>query len=179
MVGEDTDPPTLRASDEDRDKAVDLLRQETVLGRLSADTFLQRMDVALRARSRGELAAVLHDLPPARRRGDWLVRTVGWCAGLGARLSRVWHGPQLPALTLPRGDRVFVIGRSPDCDLALANMTVSWQHAELRRFQEQWVLVDLNSTNGTHVNGWRAGPGLFVRPGDQVRFGNAVYRIVD
>lgn len=178
MPGNDTMPPMLRVSDEDRDKAVDLLRHGTVLGRLSNDTFLRRVDIALRARNRDELAAVLRDLPAPPRRGDWLVRAVGRCAAFGAGLRQAWRGPQLPALALPRGDRVFVIGRSPDCDLALANMTVSWQHAELRRVQDEWILVDLDSTNGTHVNGWRAGPGIFVRPGDSVRFGNAVFRIV-
>ncbi len=36
---------------------------------------------------------------------------------------------------------------------------------------------DLGSTNGTHVNGWAAGSGFTVRPGDRVRFGTAEFRI--
>jgi hypothetical protein len=177
VLGEDTLPPALRASDEDREKAVDLLRHGIVGGRLSNDTFLRRVDVALRAQSMDELAAVLQDLPQPARRGDWLVRSVRWCSDLGGRLRRARDGSTIPRLALPRGDRVFVIGRSPDCDLWLANMTVSWRHAELRLTGPDWVLVDLDSTNGTHVNGWRAGTGFPLRPGDRVRFGTARFRI--
>jgi hypothetical protein len=179
VVGEDTVPPTLRVSDEDRDRAVDLLRHGAVHGRLSNDTFLQRIDVALQAQNMDELAAVLRDLPPPPGRGEWLERSVRSWSGLGGRLQRAWSASRMPALALPRGDRAFVIGRSPDCDLTLANMTVSWRHAELRRSEDDWVLADLDSTNGTHVNGWRAGPGFPVRPGDSVRFGTVRFRITD
>lgn len=179
MLGEDTIPPTLRVSDEDREKAVDLLRHGAVVGRLSNDTFLQRVDVALQAQNMDELAAVLRDLPPAAQRGEWLVRSVRRWSGLSGRLRRAWRASRIPTLVLPRGDRPFVIGRSPDCDLTLANMTVSWRHAELRPAEDDWLLVDLDSTNGTHVNGWRAGAGFRVRPGDNVRLGTVRFRVVD
>jgi hypothetical protein len=172
-------PPTIRVSDEDRDKAVDLLRDGTVLGRLSSDTFLRRVDVALRAQNMDELAAVLRDLPQPARRGEWLRRSVRWWSDLGERMRRMQQRvPRTQRLVLPRGDRVFVIGRSPDCDLTLANMTVSWRHAELRPLRGDWVLVDLDSTNGTHVNGWHAGAGFLVRSGDSVRFGTVRFRII-
>jgi hypothetical protein len=178
VLGEDTLPPALRASDEDREKAIDVLRHGIVGGRLSNDTFMQRVEVALRAQSIEELAAVVQDLPQPARHSDWLVRSVRWCSDLGGRFRRARDSSRMPRLALPRGDRVFVIGRSPDCDLPLANMTVSWHHAELRFSGADWVLADLDSTNGTHVNGWRAGPGFPVRPGDRVRFGTARFRIV-
>ena len=82
-------------------------------------------------------------------------------------------------LILPRADRVFLLGRSPECDLALPNMTVSWRHAELRRAADGWVLTDLGSTNGTRVNGWHAGQGFTVRPGDCVTFGNARFLLAE
>jgi pSer/pThr/pTyr-binding forkhead associated (FHA) protein len=74
---------------------------------------------------------------------------------------------------------VFVIGRSPQSDLELRDMSVSWRHAELRRSAGEWALVDLGSTNGTRVNGWQAGPGFPVRPGDRVTFGAAAFRIAE
>lgn len=159
--------------------AIDLLRHGTAHGRLSNETFVHRVDIALRARSIDELAALLRDLPPATRRGSWLVRPVRWGARLARRLLTAWRASRMPRLALPRGDRAFVIGRAPDCDLALANSTVSWRHAELRPSAGGWMLVDLDSTNGTHVNGWRAGPGFRVRGGDWVRFGSARFRISD
>lgn len=178
MLGEDTLPPAIRASDEDREKAIDLLRHGTVRGRISSETFVRRVDAALRAQGVDELAAVLRDLPPPARRSDWLVRSVRSWSGLGGRLRRAWRTSRLPRLALPRGERVFVIGRCPDSDLALGNMTVSWRHAELRPVSAGWTLVDLDSTNGTHVNGWRAGTGFPVRPGDRVRFGSVRFRII-
>jgi hypothetical protein len=179
VLGEDTAPPALRVSDEDREKAIELLRHGTVLGRLSNDTFARRVDVALRAQNMDELAIVLRDLPGPARRGEWLVSSVRWFSALGGRLRLAWSSSRMPRLALPRGDRVFVIGRSPDCDLTLANMTVSWRHAEFRPSEDDWLLVDLDSTNGTHVNGWRAGPGFRVRPGDRVWFGTVRFRIID
>ena len=55
----------LRASHEDRDRAVELLRMAAGDGRLSADELDQRLEVALTARTYGELAALTRDLPAA------------------------------------------------------------------------------------------------------------------
>lgn len=179
MPAEDTLPSAVRASDEERENAIVLLQRGSVDGRLSNDTFLRRLDVALRARSRDELDALLRDLPAPGRRDSWLARPVRLGPALGRRLRLIWTASRMPKLALPRGQRIFMIGRSPDCDLTLANMTVSWHHAELRPASDGWVLVDLGSTNGTHVNGWRAGSGFRVVPGDWVRFGATRFRIVD
>ena len=95
------------------------------------------------------------------------------------RIRRARRIRRLEPLPLPRGNRVFVIGRSPECDLTIADETVSWRHAELRWLGSEWVLADLGSTNGTHVNGWRAGPGFMVRPGDRVRFGSSSFVVTE
>ena len=111
------------------------------------------------------------------QRSGWLAGPVRWWSGLSARVELAWRAPRWPSLVLPRGDRVFSIGRSPQSDLAIGDITVSWRHAEFRRTAGEWVLVDLGSTNGTRVNGWQAGAGFPVRPGDLVRFGGAVFRV--
>jgi pSer/pThr/pTyr-binding forkhead associated (FHA) protein len=56
---------------------------------------------------------------------------------------------------------------------------VSWRHAELQWTAGVWMLADLGSTNGTHVNGWRAGPGFAIRPGDRVRFGTVTFVVTE
>jgi len=61
-------PEYLRASDEERDRAVSALRQEFVEGRLSHETFMFRMSSALGARHRGQLTGLFTDLPPRRAR---------------------------------------------------------------------------------------------------------------
>jgi hypothetical protein len=55
--------PELRASHEDRDRAVELLRMAAGDGRLSADELDQRLEAALTARTYGELAVLTRDLP--------------------------------------------------------------------------------------------------------------------
>ena len=53
----------LRASQDERDRVVDRLRTHAGEGRLELDELEERVELALRARTRGELAALLRDLP--------------------------------------------------------------------------------------------------------------------
>jgi pSer/pThr/pTyr-binding forkhead associated (FHA) protein len=76
-------------------------------------------------------------------------------------------------LQFPRGGGdQFSIGRDAVCDLAIADMTVSRLHARLERTPDGWLLSDLESTNGTRVNGWRVRGKIPVRAGDLVSFGS-------
>ena len=98
MGGSTADTPTtpefLRASDAERDHAVSELRNEFAEGRLSHETFVYRMQSALDARHRGQLAGLFTDLPPRR-------------PGLMARIKAVLRGEEPPARTSrtrgPRG----------------------------------------------------------------------------
>ena len=49
----------------------------------------------------------------------------------------------------------FVIGRSRDCDIRLADPNVSRRHAEVRQEGAAYWILDLGSTNGLTVNGRR------------------------
>jgi hypothetical protein len=81
-------------------------------------------------------------------------------------------------LQFPRGSaEQFSIGRDAGCDLAIADMTVSRRHATLERTADGWLLTDLESTNGTRVNGWRVRGKVSVTPGDLVSFGNSEYSL--
>lgn len=76
-------------------------------------------------------------------------------------------------LQFPRGGGAqFSIGRDASCDLAISDMTVSRRHAQLERTKDGWLITDLESTNGTRVNGWRVRGKVPVRVGDVVSFGN-------
>jgi pSer/pThr/pTyr-binding forkhead associated (FHA) protein len=46
-----------------------------------------------------------------------------------------------------------VIGRLPECGVVLSDPNVSRRHAEVKRQGSDVVLADLQSTNGTRVNG--------------------------
>jgi class 3 adenylate cyclase len=52
-----------RVSDADRDDAVTLLREHVVVGRLTLDEFSERVGLALRARTRDDIAGAMTDLP--------------------------------------------------------------------------------------------------------------------
>ncbi len=47
----------------------------------------------------------------------------------------------------------YVIGRTNKCDICYQNSAVSREHARLHWNGNQWKIVDLNSTNGTYLNG--------------------------
>jgi pSer/pThr/pTyr-binding forkhead associated (FHA) protein len=81
--------------------------------------------------------------------------------------------PEPFTLQFPRaaGER-FTIGRDASCDLAIEDMSVSRQHAQLERTPDGWLLSDLESTNGTRVNGWRVRGQVPVKVGDLVTFGS-------
>ena len=71
--------------------------------------------------------------------------------------------------TVLSGDLV-VVGRSHDCDLVLDDPNVSRRHAEVRRENGHWVVVDLGSTNGLKVNGRRVAEAA-LNPGDEITLG--------
>ena len=67
--------------------------------------------------------------------------------------------------------RRVVIGRSKDCDIQVADPNVSRRHAEVRQEGAAHWVVDLDSTNGTEVNGRRLKRAK-LRPGDTITVGS-------
>jgi DNA-binding CsgD family transcriptional regulator len=94
-----------------------------------------------------------------------------------AAYLEVWTpaGRELVALQAGR----LTLGTDPANDLPLpADPTLSRLHAALERYEAGWCVRDLDSRNGTFVNGqrvWRERP---LRPGDELRVGatRLVYR---
>ncbi|MEU9981612.1 DUF1707 and FHA domain-containing protein [Streptomyces sp. NPDC050856] len=167
-----------RLTDAERDRALGLLREGAAQGRLSHDTFLRRMELALVARHGDELAALTADL---RTEGRWSRRVFGAverASAFTARLGRAWQAERLPKLMLPEpGPYPLRIGRDPANGLRLSHDTVSRSHAELSLRGGRWVLRDLGSTNGTTVNGHRVTGETVVRSGDMVSFGQMAFRL--
>ncbi|MET9906446.1 DUF1707 domain-containing protein [Streptomyces sp. NPDC006476] len=59
--------PELRASDADRDRIADILREALAEGRLTADEHAERVEGVLAAKTVGELEVFIRDLPAAHR----------------------------------------------------------------------------------------------------------------
>jgi pSer/pThr/pTyr-binding forkhead associated (FHA) protein len=80
----------------------------------------------------------------------------------------------------------YILGRSdsqnsppPDIDLASFNareLGVSRRHAAIVRFREDLHLIDLDSVNGTYINGRKIGPDVphQLSDGDQIMLGDLV-----
>ncbi|MEU8792267.1 DUF1707 and FHA domain-containing protein [Streptomyces sp. NPDC048643] len=168
-----------RLSDAERDRALKSLRDGVALGRLSHDTFIRRMELALAARRSEELAVLTADLPTEKRWSKAVFGTVEAVSGFTVRLRRAWQAERLPKLQLPNPGSPYPlrIGRDPASGLRLNHETVSRVHAELSRQGGVWVLRDLGSTNGTTVNGRRVIGVSVVRDGDQIGFGRMLFRL--
>jgi pSer/pThr/pTyr-binding forkhead associated (FHA) protein len=67
---------------------------------------------------------------------------------------------------------VVNIGRADYNDLVLPDESVSTTHAKLQRREGVWVLVDLDSTNGTFIDGDQIKGEAPLTPGATVRFGD-------
>lgn len=70
-----------------------------------------------------------------------------------------------------------MIGRDPNCDLAMIDEALSAHHARLTHHHGQWWLEDLNSTNGTFLNREKLNTAAVVITGDQFKCGNTVFGI--
>jgi pSer/pThr/pTyr-binding forkhead associated (FHA) protein len=74
------------------------------------------------------------------------------------------------------GEETITIGRLPDNMIQINDASVSSNHAQLTLTGTDYHLSDLNSTNGTRVNGQQVME-ADLKPGDRIRFGKveAIY----
>src|SRR5947209_4713232 len=135
----------MRVSDASRERTVARLGDRYAEGYLSTDTLARRVEAAYGATTSDELEALERDLPP---RWSWLRRR--------ARCTI-----DLPATTA-------YVGRSSGCDIVIRDPTVSRVHARIDRTTTGWRIADLDSTNGTRVNGRRIHDSPLA-PGDELR----------
>ena len=75
---------------------------------------------------------------------------------------------------IPQGDRT-TIGRSPDNDIFLDDVTVSRKHAVVLQSGGEFQIEDLGSLNGTFVNRRRIDAATRLESGDEVQIGK--YRL--
>jgi len=91
----------------------------------------------------------------------------------GTALLVVSHGPNAGSRFLLDADTVTV-GRHPGSEIFLDDITVSRRHAEFRRVDEGFRVVDVGSLNGTYVNRQRVDESPLMG-GDEVQIGK--YRL--
>jgi two-component system, NtrC family, sensor kinase len=67
----------------------------------------------------------------------------------------------------------IVIGRSSE-QVHLSDQSASRRHAEIRPSNGHWILLDLNSSNGTYLNGQRVVSPMPLKHGDQIKVGSSL-----
>jgi len=87
----------------------------------------------------------------------------------GSALLIVRRGPTVGARFLLDTD-VTVAGRHPDADIFLDDVTVSRRHAEITRDGKVFSIRDLDSLNGTYLEGSRTAGGL-LQDGSEIQIG--------
>jgi ABC-type multidrug transport system ATPase subunit len=107
--------------------------------------------------------------------GDWLA--------LGSFLLQVRVKAEAAASSFseriycsPSDSRIISIGRLPQCDLTIPSPLVSREHAKLLCGEGKVILQDLNSTNGTFVNGNRIAGHVALKRGDRVQIAAFAFR---
>jgi hypothetical protein len=71
-----------------------------------------------------------------------------------------------------------IIGRTPDSDVALNDNFLSGNHAQMRLQDDEWILEDMHSTNGTFINGFEVRTPTSINDGDIIRVGRVELKLV-
>jgi hypothetical protein len=103
---------------------------------------------ALLAKETGSETTMSFDVEETGEEGESLARALGITGP--ALVVRSGGGMAGQAFQPPEG--TTLIGRSPECDVFLDDVTVSRRHAELARTGDTFTIRDLGSLNGTYVN---------------------------
>jgi len=69
--------------------------------------------------------------------------------------------------------KALAIGRGPTCDLCLPDKALSRQHCRLEPDGDRWLVIDLDSRNGTYINGRRI-QRQHLKDGDRLQIGDSV-----
>lgn len=77
----------------------------------------------------------------------------------------------------PIPDSIATVGRGEDCDLQVPLVAISRRHCQIVLEDEQLILRDLGSTNGTYHNEQRVQEAV-LEPGDHVRVGPVIFTVV-
>lgn len=75
-------------------------------------------------------------------------------------------------------DPVTVVGRHPRATIMVDSAFMSSEHAQVSWDQDRWWIADLNSTNGTFVNGTRIRVATGIRLGDTLEIGGVKFQLV-
>ncbi len=88
----------------------------------------------------------------------------------------ITSGPKA-GLELPLGSEALTIGRSSESGLVIRDDYTSSHHARLLLWGDQWMIQDLDSTNGTWHDGARVSTPVPVRVGAPIKVGATTFEL--
>jgi pSer/pThr/pTyr-binding forkhead associated (FHA) protein len=125
---------------------------------------------ALLAKETGAETTMSFDVEEAGEEGDTLLASLG----ISGPALVVRSGGGMAGQSFQPAEGTTLIGRSPECDIFLDDVTVSRRHAELTREGGVFTIRDLGSLNGTYVNRRRI-ESVVLDDDDEVQIGK--YRL--
>lgn len=72
----------------------------------------------------------------------------------------------------------MLVGREPNCEIPINSLHISRQHARITQTETGFFLEDLNSANGTYINGLKLTTPVALQIGDLVCFDDQGFRVV-
>jgi hypothetical protein len=96
----------------------------------------------------GQETTMSFDVDDASEEGESLLAALG----ITGPALVVRSGGGMAGQTFQPADGRTLVGRSPECDIFLDDVTVSRRHAEIVRDGDTFTIRDLGSLNGTYVN---------------------------
>ena len=159
----------LRASDADRDRAVDLLRTAFVEGRLTNDEYDERVALAYSARTYGDLTRLIADLPaPAHAASPAVRRTTNSLAVAslvcGVALWFTMGLTMIPAIVFGHAARRQIRRTGENGGgLAMVGMVLGWIGVGVAALTTLGVLIAVAAAHAHAVPGGYPGP--FIGPG--------------
>jgi FHA domain/zinc-ribbon domain len=119
----------------------------------------------------GQETTMTFDVDEASEEGESLLSSLG----ITGPALVVRSGGGMAGQSFQPGDGRTLVGRSPECDIFLDDVTVSRRHAEILREGDTFTIRDLGSLNGTYVNRELVEERV-LRPSDEVQIGK--FRLV-
>lgn len=98
-------------------------------------------------------------------------------AGSGAPKNLVITTGVASGTSIPLDEDIFTIGRSSDSTLVIVDEYTSTYHARLALNGGEWVLTDLDSTNGTRLDGTRVTKPVPVPPFTPITIGTTTFEL--
>lgn len=83
----------------------------------------------------------------------------------------VISGPRTGLTFIVKPDTSLTLGRSPDADIQIIDTGISRKHIHMRFDTDRVFVEDLESANGTYINGEQLSGEIEVRNGDQISIG--------